>query len=36
MKATSNGEPKTGGNGGFSKTAVVNPLMTKPTKESGD
>jgi excisionase family DNA binding protein len=35
MKATSNGEPKAGGNGGLAK-AVINPLMTKPSKESGD
>lgn len=35
MKATSNGEPKTGGNGGYAK-AISNPMMTKPSKESGD
>jgi excisionase family DNA binding protein len=35
MKATSNGETKAAGNGG-GKAPVINPLMTKPSKESGD
>ncbi len=35
MKAISNGEPKVGGNGGAAKT-VINPMLTKPSKDSGD
>lgn len=35
MKAISNGEPKVGSNGGTAKT-VINPMLTKPSKDSGD
>ncbi len=36
VKATSNGEAKAAGNGASGKPPLINPLLTKPSKESGD